>query len=324
MRNFWDRIHKMLNLSGRGWGIFLLSLLLSFTTWVIHTFSLHYNVYLTVEVIAESNIEDRANLSSPATEIMARCRASGWVVLGQRFFQNEPVQVKFPASVLQHEEDDRYYITSEKLTEYVGQLFDNNVTVENFVTDRHYFRFREETSCKVPVKAVTSLTFDDQFMPSGSLTLLPDSILVYGDKLHLDAINHVTTATIKRSSINEDFSGMISLTPINGLRFSTDEVHYKMDVSRYLEVDLKGVPVKISGAPAGKEFETVPSAVDVVLNVQFPLKEIPDKNVVLYVDYDDLGSSLSGLVSVKPEKLPLSTLKYSFSPVAVGIREKVE
>lgn len=322
MGGFINRIIKLLNLSGRDWGVFLLALLLAFSTWIIHNLSLKYSVYLTVEVVAESNIEGRSHKSLSGTEVMAKCRTTGWRILYHRLFNAEVVEVHFPSSVFQYDGDDRYYIISDKLHEYVDNLFGPNVSVEYFVTDKVDFVFQEEVFKRVPIKAVSSFSFEEQYMASGPLTLVPDSVTVYGDQLHLDALEYVTTATITRSSINENFSGMIGLTPISGMRLSVDEVHYKLDVTRYLEVKRKDVPVKVQGAPSGTEVSVQPQTVDVLLYVEFPLKSDPKKDLTLEARYDDAKASLSGQVKVLPSSLPQGVIRYDISPVAVKLVEE--
>ena len=324
MRDFINRIFKLLNLSGRDWVVFVLALLLAFSTWVIHKLSLEYSVFLTVEVVAESNIEGRSNKSSGATEIMARCRTTGWRILYAQMKREDVVNVKFPATVFQHEDDERYFISSEKLHEYVDQIFGNSVSLEYFVTDKVYFKFPQEIFKRVPVKPVTSLTFEDQFIASSPLVISPDTVTVYGDKLHLDALEYVTTATISHSSINKDFSGMVSLTPISGMRFSVEEVHYEMDVVRYLEVIRKNVPVVVVNTPSGGDYAADPVSVDVLLDVEFPLKDDPKKSMVVTADYNELKTSLSGKVPLKPASMPLGVIRYEIAPVAVRIKEVAE
>ena len=108
MRGFLNRIFKLLNFSGRDWVAFLLALLLAFSTWIIHRLSLNYSVYLKVDVVAESNIEGRSNESVSGTEVMAKCRTTGWRILYARMFRDREVTVHFPASVFQHEGQERY------------------------------------------------------------------------------------------------------------------------------------------------------------------------------------------------------------------------
>ena len=324
MRNYLNKIFKLLNLSGRDWGVLILALLLAFSTWVIHKLSLNYSVYLKVEVVAESNIEERAGSSSSATEIMAKCRTTGWRILYSHWNGDSEVVVRFPASVFEHEGDEKYFITTDRLHEYVDQIFGPGVSVEYFVTDRIHFKFQKESFKKVPVKAVSSLSFEDQYIATSPLTLVPDTVTVYGDPMHLEALDYVATSTIKHSSINEDFSGMITLKPINGMRFSVTEVHYKMDVTRYLEVTRKAVPVKLQGVPAGLDVVAEPSYVNVTMKVAFPLKADPNKDFTVTADYGELKTSLSGHITLRPSSLPLGVIKYEISPVAVKVREVTE
>lgn len=322
MRGFINKIIKLLNLSGREWVVFLLALLLAFSTWIIHNLSLNYSVYLKVEVVAKSNIEGRSERSLSGTEVMARCRTSGWKIVYSRLIRDNVVEVDFPSSVFQHETEDSYYISSDKLHDYVDQIFGPGVSVEYFVTDKVNFNFKEEVFKRVPVKPVTSISFEDQFMANGPLALVPDSVTVYGDKMHLDHIEHVTTSIINHSSVKEGFSGMISLTPISGMRLSDSDVHYKLDVVRYLEIKRKAVPVSVEGAPAGVRVVLQPSIVDVLLYVEFPLKSDPEKELKIVAEYDDIVNSLSGQVAVKPSSLPVGVIKYDITPVAVKIVEE--
>ena len=321
MRSYFNRLFKLLNLSGRDWGVLLLAILLAFSTWVIHKLSLNYSVYLKVEVVAESNIEERAGRSVSATEIMAKCRTTGWRILYSHWNGDSEVTVKFPSSVFDYEGDEKYYITTDKLHEYVDQIFGAGVSVEYFVTDKIHFKFQKESFKKVPVKAVSSLSFEEQYIATGPLTIVPDTVTVYGDPMHLESIDFVTTATIKKSSVNEDFSGMVAINPISGMRLSVGEVHYKMDVTRYLEVTKKSVPVKLRGVPADRDVFVEPSTVSVTMKVAFPLKSDPNKELSVIANYDDLKSSLSGQIPLELSNLPLGTIRYDISPVAVKVME---
>lgn len=321
MSNIVNRILRLLNFGRRDGIVLLLALLLAFSVWLIHKLSLEYNVYLSVEVVAESNIHGRSGTSSSGVEIMARCRTTGWRILYAYFTRDNVVYVTFPETSLHHDGDDRYYITSDRLHEYADKIFGSNVAVDNFVSDKVYFKFQKEVCKTVPIKPVASLSFEEQYLASSELQIVPDSVTVYGDELHLEALEHVTTATIRHSSINEGISGMISLTPISGMRFSVKEVHYKMDVTRYVEIENKRVPVEVINTPAGRNFHADPLFVDVRLECEFPLKSNPNKGLYLVADYEEYVNSISGNVVVRPASLPFGTINYDISPVFVKIKE---
>ena len=62
----------------KSWGPFLLCLLLSMGIWLAHNLSLTYTDLVSVGVVAESNLEGRAQRSSSEVEVTARVRASGF------------------------------------------------------------------------------------------------------------------------------------------------------------------------------------------------------------------------------------------------------
>ena len=320
MKGFVHRIFKLLNINGRDWVVLLLSLLLAFSTWIIHKMSLQYNVYLTVEVVADCSIEGHSNRSIGRTEVIAKCRTTGWNAFYAYMTRDNEVVVKFPSSIMTHVEGDKYFVPSDRLHEYVNEIFGSKVSVEYFVSDGLYFRFQEELNKRVPIKPVVSLSFADQYMALDQLTLSPDSVTVYGDAMHLETLEFVTTATIRHSEISKDLNGMVSLEQIPGMRFSVDDVHYQMGVSRYLEVR-NTYPVEIVNIPSGKEFVSVPAEVEVSLACEFPLKSDPLMGIRLVADYNDFSTSLSGNIMVRVVAAPAGTIRCETDPIAVKIQE---
>ena len=309
--------------------VLLLALLLAFSVWLIHKLSLEYNVYLNAEVVAVSNIKDHSNYSKSGVKVMARCRTTGWRILYSHLKDEEVVYLHLPSNVMiqDAEDEDRYYITTETLHEYADDIFGSNVSVNNFVSEKVYFDFQKEICKTVPIKPVSSLSFDDQYVATSKLEIVPAYVDVYGDEVHLSELEYVTTNTIKHSSIDESINGMISLSPIPGMRFSVDEVHYKMDVVRYVEIERRNVPIEIKNLPRGNKstYVTDPAAVDVLLECEFPLKANLKSNTEydlrLFVDYRDLKESISGYVPVHVDTIPRGTINYDLSQSFVKIME---
>ena len=322
MRKILDKFLELLNFGRRDGMILLLALLLAFSVWLIHKLSLEYSVYLRAEVVAVSNIDEHSDHSTTGVEVMARCRTTGGRILYAYFTRDNVVKVKFPSSILEHESDDRYSISTDRLHEYAGKIFGSNVKVESFVSDKVYFRFQKEECRNVAIKPVSSLSFEDQYMALGEMVVEPASVKVYGDKVHVEELDYVKTATIKHASINESISGMISLTSIPGMRFSVDEVHYRMEVVRCVEVEQNDIPIEIINVPEDRTFITEPSHVDVVLKCEFPLKsDMHREKVRLQVDYKEFESSISGNVVVKVKSKPFGTISCEVSPFYVKMKE---
>ena len=144
MRRLYNRLLDLLNISGRDLAVFLLALLLAFSIWLIHNLSLKYNDYLTSSVIAQTNIEGHANVSVNHSDVIARCRATGYkAIMSDIKAHRRPVTVVFDPSVVRHKRDDLFYILSTDLTEYAHLIYGEGVTLEYFVSDTLFFRFPE-------------------------------------------------------------------------------------------------------------------------------------------------------------------------------------
>ena len=317
MKGLLDKFLKSLGLSGRDWVALLLALLLAFSIWLIHNLSLRYNDYLKVSVSAQCNIEGHSDNSINRCEVVARCRTTGYNVIrldikGER----KPKKIAFQPSVMKHKERDIFYVTSADLLEYSHLIYGDDVTVEYFVSDTLFFRFPQMDHKRVPVHPVHSISFSPQYMSVGELKVEPDSVTLYGEPYRLDNIDVVYTQPIKRSALTDDIQGVVALEKFRDVRFSVSEVHYVLDVTRFVEIPVK-VHVDVVNLPEDKEIILLPSTIDVALKCSFPLTGNPEKAIRLYVDYDDFINSLTGKCPVRIESTPAGVIGYDLDPFYV-------
>ena len=318
MRDMLHRLLEALNFNRRDWAVFLLALLLAFSTWLIHNLSLRYNDYLKVSVTAVCNIDGHSDVSDNKCEVMARCRTTGYKVLKFNLRpRNREVKVQFNPSVMKRKSDDTYYLTSSDLQEYSHLIYGDNVTVEYFVSDTLFFRFAPQDSRRVPVNLVHSLSFRPQYMGVGEVECTPDSITIYGDKYKIENVHQVFTTPLKFTDLNEDIQGLVSIEKIRGVRLSESEVRYSLNVERYVELR-KTYQVRTVNVPADKKLLVYPSTVDVVFKCRYPLNVDPTADMVFVVDYNDFLRSLSGKCRVRPKSVPESVITYEVEPVSAS------
>ena len=317
MIKLYDRILKSLNISGRDLAVFLLALLLAFSIWLIHNLGLKYNDYLTASVKAECNIEGHTNISLNTSDVIARCRATGYkAIMSDIKARRRPVTVTFNPSVMRHKEGDLFYVLAADLTEYTHLIYGDGVTLEYFVSDSVFFRFPEVDHKKVPVDPVYSITYMPQHMNKGELEIIPDSVTLYGQARILETIDKVLTEPIKHSNLSSDIQGVVHLEKMKDVRMSVSEVHYLQNVSRFVEIKLT-LPVTAENVPSDKKLVPFPSKADVVLRLSFPL-ESHSEELELKVDYNDFISSLSGMAPLLLSGDTKGLISYETDPVAVN------
>lgn len=294
MRRLCDKLLSSLNISGRDLAVFLLSLLLAFSIWLIHNLSLKYNAYLDVPIKACCNIEGHSAVSSNKEDVVARCRATGYNVIRSGIRKNSKVvEVTFNPSSLRQKEDDLFYIISSDLQEYSHLIFGDGVTVEYFASDTLFFKFPKEITKRVPVIPVNTISYKPQYINEGPFQVSPDSVNVYADSHILDHIEAVYTKPVRYSHLSSGVKGEVALEPLEGVRLSEDKVRFSLDVTRYVEL-VGTFPVNVTNVPADKKMSVYPSKVNVFIKSIFPVMGNPLEEVVLKVDYNEFNNSVSG------------------------------
>ena len=317
MLKLYNRLLQILNITGRDLAVFLLALLLAFSIWLIHNLSLKYNDYLTASVRAQCNIEGHSDLSLNSSDVIARCRATGYkAIMSDIKARRRPVTVTFDPSVMRQKEDDLFYVLASDLTEYTHLIYGDGVTLEYFVSDTVFFRFPEVDHKKVPVHPVYSISYMPQHISSGELEVIPDSVTLYGEARLIQNIDKVMTEPIKHSSLSSDIQGVVRLEKVKDIRMSVDEVHYLLDVRRFVEMKVS-LPVTVENVPSDKKLVPFPSKADVVMKLSFPLEGDPE-GLELKVDYKDFISSLSGVCPLKFSAEAKGLISYEIDPVAVN------
>ena len=321
MKNLFNRLLDALNIGGRDWIILILSLLLAFSVWLIHNLSLKYNANLKAKVVAVASLEGHEGVSFASQDVVARGRATGYNIIASYIKSRRPVKVEFSTSALQRYDDERFFVTGDKLMEHSHLIFGEDVTVDHYITDTLFFRFPRVNHKKVPVVPVTLFSFQGQYMNRGDLKVTPDSVIVEGEPYLLESVRQVYTKPIRHFDISEDISGVIPVERIKGVNIPNAEIYYEMNVTRYVEIESEAV-VSAVNVPAGKKLMIFPSVVTVKMRCEFPLIEDIRDNVVLQVDYEDFKTSLKGNCAVRPAEMPKGVISYEVSPAFVRCVEE--
>ena len=314
MKDFFKRIFSSFNFDGRDWAVLLLALLLAFSIWLIHNMALKYNDNLSASVVAVSNIDGHASKSINECQVTARCRATGYKHLMYGLNNRaRSIEVNFPASALKHKSGDEYYILSSDLMEYSGQIFGSGISVEYFNADTLFYRFPFENHKTIPVEAVFSLAYRQQYMSDGRVEISPDSVIVYGEPFRLESINSIKTDPIRYSDLHSDVNGTVKLEQIQGVRVSDSQISYSIDVVRFTELQTV-TPIGAVNVPDGKTLSVYPSVARVSVKYEYPTVAGFTEEVNLVVDYGEFQESLSGKCRVKMIAPKEGVISYEINP----------
>lgn len=301
-------------LSGREWLLFSASLLVAFGIWLLSNLNRVYPGSISVPVVAKCSINGHSEESTNSVTVSALCRTTGYRLLRERNRRNRrPVYVTFKRADIRSAGGERFYIAGNALNNYRDAIFGEGTTVEAFVSDTLYFFFPIENHKVVPVELSGDIRFRSQYMASGPIRLVPDSVTVYGDQTHLENVDHVSTVPFELDDVHESQHGALRIRDIKGVRLSDREISYEIPVSRYVELR-STLPVSVKNAPADRQLQVFPSQAEVILHCAFPVGRNPFDALQLYVDFNDFASSLSGRCIPKVKNLPPVVLDYRVVP----------
>lgn len=297
---------------------------MAFSIWLIHNLSLKYSGILSVPVIAYSNIDGHAQISSSPGIVAARCRASGFKLWQYyRLQEKKPKTILFSPENLHLKSGEDFYITSSELNTYFNDIFGDDVQLEAILSQNVTFRFPYENHKKVPVEPVKLLSFKPQYTASKEMKIAPDSVIIYGEPIYLEKIERVYTDAIHLSNLYSEVHGEVKLEPIRGIRFSDTKVDYSIYVTRYVETS---APVKVSmkNVPQDKLISVYPTVAKVSFKCVFPLKYNPADKVNFYIDYSDFVKSVNGRCIPKSDKFPEEILSYTIEPQVFECVESIK
>lgn len=319
MKNLYHRILNLMNLNGRDWVIFLLTLLLAFSIWLLHNLSLRYSDDLKVQILAHCDIPGHSDVASESVPVMIRCNATGYKLIQSFLGRNDVLNITFKPSEMKHLKADIYYVTEADLTQHMNKMLGSDVEIETFYDDTLFFNFPQMTYKKVPVRAVTNFTFKDQYMQEKDLALKPDSVLIYGEPYVLNSVNSVNTRQIRAYDISSNLRGAIQLENIKNVRIPTTQIHYSMEVKRFVEIKSR-MDVKAINVPEDRHLTIWPSQVEVKFRCIYPLKDDPANDLQMEVDYEDFLNSLSGKCPVILPEQRNGVISYEIDPPYVSCR----
>ena len=268
------------------WLMLLLSLLLAFIVWLIHSLSLQYSVFLEYNVELNSTLQGRARSSVSKDVLIVRGKSDGYYILKQRIGRRKTLQVSASQDNLRHRDGDDFYVLSESIKSNIVEALGGSVDLEFIVTDSLDFTFPRITSKRVPVVPRSSVTFRPQYMSLGDMTIRPDSVDIYGDARLLETVDSVFTETISEKGVDGPIQGICDIVPIRRVSYSESAVYYSMNVVRYTEESLT-VPVTVTGVPEDKDLIVLPSTVTLTFKRVFSSLRYQPEDFVLAVDYAD-------------------------------------
>ena len=285
---------------GRQILLFLFCLFLAFVIWSIHKLSESYTVYLQYKVTASAGLEGRSGEADSENYLIVRGKATWFYILQHRYsgtinkiyISPERREIRRRAGVT-----DGFYVLVKDVNDRLIQSFGNTLFVESFATDTLFYFFPGQTNKRVPVKPDFIISYAPQYTLNSTPKLSPDSVTLYGESTLLSKIDSVFTKQLKFQNLDKSVQGVVELIPEKGVRFSSGDISYSMDIVRYVEKSIQ-LPLSFVNVPDGIILKSNPSEVTLYFREKFGEAPNDAASVTMEVDYHDFETSINGVVKV--------------------------
>jgi hypothetical protein len=256
--------------------VFLACLVLSGLFWVLTSLSKEYTEVIHVPVVYTGIPDDKLVVNPLQKNLDAEVRGFGFDLIWY-WLRFEELQIEVSAAPDQLRKFKRngklwHYCLMRERQGQIAANFNEQFQLLSVKPDTLFFRFRDRSAKRVPVKLNAQMTFEKQYGMVGMARLEPDSVTVFGLKEWLDTLDHVLTEPEKWTGLKESITTELRLqVPYNSHLMSLSDTMtvVELNVAEFTEGRVT-IPVMIMGDRADR-IKLFPQQVEVIYQV--PLSE---------------------------------------------------
>ncbi len=302
----------------RKFSTFSIFLIIASTFWLLNTLSNEYNTVIKYPVEFTGTPEGKVLVGELPDKLYLRVRGKGFTLLQYKIFPViKPIKFKlntFSFKKLSNKNDYEFYVLTNTIEHKIESKIKSDISLISIQPDTLYFQFTKVITKKVAVKPNLKISFDKQYMLSGNIVTIPDSIYITGPKSILDTTGFVYTKANSLRGLNESIRRNVGLEKIDNVQFSTKRVNIKIKVEKYTESKIK-IPIEIINMPDSMELVIMPQ--NITVNYKVVLSKYEDINKTQFkavVNYNDVNFTLTNKLKVYLKRYPKDIFSIDYSP----------
>lgn len=261
---------------GRRVLLFIFCLFLAFIIWSVHKLSEEYNYFFQYNIILRADTHESSQVNTSINKLTLRGRSSGFYIVRHRFVKDgATISIAPDLKLLRKSEarDNQYYLLISDIRDLITESVGDKVVAEYFSSDTIKFEIKSNSRRYVPVAVRHRISFKDQYMASGELTVTPASVMIFGPSQVVDKIDSLKTKLLHLERIDSPVNGVLALEKIPGVIISPEVLYYTLNVERYVE---KSSLFQLKFTNLSNRFFVKPSHTQVRLYCRVPMSLAKD------------------------------------------------
>jgi len=265
---------------------FLVFLVLSATFWFVNALNQERELTLSIPVSYRAIPADIQFLDRLPEQVVVKLKDQGMNLWS--YVLNRPAKVEIFLDQ-SFREQGIISITNAQLHSAVGQVLLPSTLIQILAPDNVAAHYQRLHSKKVPVQLQAVITPADQFMLSNELTIIPDSLIVYGSQAMIRKVEAVDTKQLIINNLRDTLTSTIPLVENDSLRYSIGSVKVISRAEMFTEKAVS-LPVQIINQPENLSVRSFPAEVRVVFNIAVSqFRNFSPGDIQVLIDYNETG-----------------------------------
>ena len=283
---------------------YALFLFISFSFWFLSMLSKQHETSLKVYLIYSNFPADKLVTSPVANFVEVRVKAPGFSILFYNMFNFSKLVLNIDNANTKPNKNgiEVFWIMNSK-RQAVIEIISTSMELLDVSPERLSIFVNDKAKKKVAIKLNQSISLKPEMWLAKPIILIPDSIMIYGEKQILDTIEFIDTEELLLNEVSEKKSSNVSLIIPEQVQSKLINIEVVIEVESFVE-QLIEYKVQVNNLKKGYTIKLFPDLVQVTLRAP------KDKYSMLQTDFLKLNvdasliSSENSTLDVEVESLP--------------------
>lgn len=265
--NLRDRIQitSFFKLNNKKLSTYTFFLFLSFSFWFLSMLSKHHETTLRVPVVYVNFPADKVVVSSPISFVEVRVKAPGFSILFYNLFNLSNLTLNLEQANIKPTTggSEVFWLMNSK-RKAVAEVISSSMELLEIEPERLIIPFNNKAKKVVAVKLNKSISLKPEIWFANPISLVPDSVIIYGDQHLLDLIDFVETKEFLLMDVSESIISDVQLIIPSSVECKTSVVEVIIEVEPFIEQLLR-YKVEVENLKKGYVIKLFPETVQVTI-----------------------------------------------------------
>ncbi|MDD2286503.1 MAG: YbbR-like domain-containing protein [Paludibacter sp.] len=264
---------------------FLVFLLLSAAFWFINALNKERELSLTIPVVYSDVPQNLMFEEELPSEIRVKVKDLGvnlWTYLRKK---PDPVHVEFKQT---NTEKGHFSVSNLQLLSAASERLLPSTSILLINPENISTAYIKLYSKKLPVRLISEVSLENQYMLCSPLVFFPQEIEVYGPLVVLEKLTELHTEKLNITNLRDTVTRSVLIKPIQSVRFAVDKIAVKACAEMFTEKTVS-LPVQIINNPENISVLSFPAEVKAVFNIGMKnFNSFQNSDIHVVIDFNEI------------------------------------